>query len=293
MVVVRLKGGLGNQLFQYAFGRALCERAKQSLVLDTSYFDSSNPGETPRDYRLHHYAIAADVGVPSGVKKVLKLGRKRRGIRSRVVRSLFNVHINNEKSFEYAQTPPPEGYGVWQYDGYWQSPLYFDDIRPILLEELSPRLAPQGENARLLDEMRGCNAISVHIRRGDYVTSAKTQEFHGLCGLEYYKAAMALMAEQVEAPRFYVFSDDIAWARDNIVAPCPVVFVGHNDDAAAYEDLRLMSACRHHIVANSSFSWWGAWLNPYEQKKVIAPQRWFLDASVNCKDLVPASWSRM
>jgi len=291
MLVIKLKGGLGNQLFQYAFGRALSISTQKPLLLDIGYFRSAQTGETPRNYCLHHYPLDARIGMPWLLKTAFRSAKKLSklpGIESRVT-----VRSVREASFRYQEPELPRGYGIWYYDGYWQAPSYFEDIRPTLLRELQPSAPARGSNARMLERIDQCDAISVHVRRGDYVSNTVANAFHGLCDPHYYHTAMRRMAESVANPVFYIFSDDIPWARANIKTDYPMVFVEHNDDAAAFEDIRLMSACRHHIIANSSFSWWGAWLNGRADKKVIAPRRWFCDSTMSCADLIPTAWSRL
>lgn len=294
MLIVKLKGGLGNQLFQYAFGRALSLRNEQSLILDITHFDAVRSGETPRDYRLHHYAISAKTEVPQAARKLLRMAKKNKLMKSSLVRSLFEIRSITEKGFEYRDIEPARASrGIWYYDGYWQAPRYFEEIRQTLLQELTPVVAAEDKNAETLGWIKNSSAVSLHVRRGDYVANPAANAFHGLCGLDYYRAAMDHMEKLIASPTYYVFSDDIGWARENIRTRYPTVFVEHNDDRAAHEDLRLMSQCHHHIIANSSFSWWGAWLSPNPDKKVIAPKRWFLDDSMNCTDLIPSSWIRM
>ncbi|MBS1565210.1 MAG: alpha-1,2-fucosyltransferase, partial [Bacteroidetes bacterium] len=152
---------------------------------------------------------------------------------------------------------------------------------------------PSLANKAVLERVEKTNAVSLHIRRGDYVTVAHTNQLHGTCSIDYYQRAAELIADVSPDPVFYIFSDDIAWVRENLQLPFPIVFVEGNDEAHAYEDMRLMSRCRHHILANSSFSWWGAWLNGRPDKIVVAPQKWMNNDSIVPKDLIPVSWKRL
>lgn len=135
--------------------------------------------------------------------------------------------------------------------------------------------------------------MSLHVRRGDYVSDARTHATLGVCSLDYYRAAVRYIADHVEAPEFFVFSDDIAWAQANLELGHPCHYVDHNRGAESYNDMRLMSLCRHHIIANSSFSWWGAWLNPRADKVVVAPARWFAGGNRVVDDLFPPGWVRL
>lgn len=140
--------------------------------------------------------------------------------------------------------------------------------------------------------MQQCESVSVHVRRGDYVTLASASAYHGLCTLDYYHRAIRHVAERVANPTLFVFSDDPEWTKANLHSPFPTHYVDHNPAGKAFQDLRLMSLCRHHILANSSFSWWGAWLSRSNGGLVIAPERWY---AVNrpTPDLIPARWIRM
>jgi len=135
--------------------------------------------------------------------------------------------------------------------------------------------------------------VSLHIRRGDYVSNRSTLEIHGVLGIDYYVRALNLMEEKVKEPQIFVFSDDIPWARDNLKTNLPLQFIDHNGVEKNYEDLRLMSNCKNHIIANSSFSWWGAWLSSNSEKIVITPMNWFNQSNMDTRDLIPVSWYRI
>jgi hypothetical protein len=145
------------------------------------------------------------------------------------------------------------------------------------------------QNAELAVQIGQVNAVSLHVRRGDYAKNPKTTATHGLCSLDYYQAAIQYISDQVEQPYFFIFSDDIAWVKKQLKMNFPCRYVDHNHGVESYNDMHLMSICRHCIIANSSFSWWGAWLNPYKDKIVVAPQRWFANDN-NVKDLFPPEW---
>jgi hypothetical protein len=178
-------------------------------------------------------------------------------------------------------------------EGYWQSERYFQDIEPTIREELQFANAPDPENAALLDDIAGRPAISLHVRRGDYLLP-KHQLMYAGCSLEYYRNAVDFIAASANIdPVVYVFSDDTEWARDSLQLKAHTRIVSHNGVERAHEDLRLMSACRHHIIANSTFSWWGAWLNASPDKIVVAPKTWTLDPAIYNPDILPASWRAM
>jgi hypothetical protein len=175
--------------------------------------------------------------------------------------------------------------------GYWQSERYFDAIADRLRGELTPRQPPDPVNAALLAEIEAAEAVSVHVRRGDYVDHP---DIHPLMPVEYYRAAVDAVRARTRDPRFFIFSDEPDRAGALLSWLSPATVVSHNGAERDSEDLRLMRHCRHHIIANSTFSWWGAWLCPHADKVVIAPRRWFADAFPHSTaDLLPPRWLRI
>lgn len=286
MIIVRLTGGLGNQMFQYATARRLADVNDAQLKLDISHF-GRNPA---RAYALGHFNIQATIASPKEV--VWFNGREK--VR-RVKQMLHSLHPKPRWKWAFQGS----GYfdptiltlkGNVYIDGAWQSEKYFRDIAPALREELTVRDEPNVANRTMSEQIRHGESVSLHIRRGDYVTNSTTLRVHGLSSLEYYGSAVCWLTEQVPLPRFFVFSDDSDWARDNLQLDYPTTFVSHNGADKHYEDLRLISQCRHHIIANSSFSWWGAWLCTYPGKIVIAPRQWFHEFEYDIHDIVPVEW---
>lgn len=200
----------------------------------------------------------------------------------------------------------PGGYfdaNIWQAPrhcmlvGFWHSEEYFKDIECSLRREFTLRAAISEDSAKVADQIRNVNSVFVHIRRGDYVSDAGINRDFGICSIEYYQSAVEYIKRQVMRPHFFVFSDEPEWARDNLKLSAPVTVVDHNrpGDGLApgreHEDLWLMSLCQHAIIANSSFSWWGAWLNAATDRIVIAPRNWF--RTLASTDYVPARWIKM
>ena len=134
------------------------------------------------------------------------------------------------------------------------------------------------------------NSVSIHIRRGDYVADPTMYTSHGTCDIDYYNRCVESLTEKVKDTSFFVFSDDPQWSRDSLKLQYPAIFVDHNDMEHGYEDMRLMSQCKHNIIANSSFSWWGAWLNNNENKIVLAPEKWFAKKTYIINDMIPVQW---
>ncbi|HBG06022.1 MAG: hypothetical protein A2075_15665 [Geobacteraceae bacterium GWC2_58_44] len=293
MIIVKLMGGLGNQMFQYAAGRSLALRRGTSLKLDLSFLEGYQANHTRRSFELERLDIRAEKATPGELAAVERgepsslfqrtLGAffKRRAGMKLFLEKQFNV---NPEFFEL----PDQVY----LEGFWQSEGYFKDYGDIIRREFTPSTAPVGKNLELMDEIRSVNAVSLHIRRGDYVTDPAIRAAHHVCELDYYQKGAEVMASSLQAPHFFVFSDDSDWVAANLKLQHPTTFVSHNQ-GRGYEDLRLMSLCRHHIIANSSFSWWGAWLNPSPDKIVCAPGRWFNEMPANTCDLIPQGWRKI
>lgn len=283
MIAVRLIGGLGNQMFQYAAGRALAERLGTELLLDTREFEHYSL----YNYGLHKFAI--DIPAASPEELARWPSWIRRG--SRLLRKI-GIHTRwySEIKFQYdtAWESIPDGTMI---DGYFQSERYFADITELLRREFVPVTPLSQQNAYYAELARGCESVMIHVRRGDYVTNIKALKTHGVCTVDYFEASVAYMRERLENPRFFVFSNDMEWAQKNLKLGDDAVFVTGNEQASEI-DIHLMAQCRHHIIANSTFSWWGAWLNSSASKIVIAPKCWFAK-SINTRDLIPLHWIRL
>lgn len=288
MIVARLCGGLGNQLFQYAAGRRLAHARGTELVLDLGWYARTPSLDTPRVYELGHYPIQARPAVP-GEALWCRLHE------GRLLRRLPFLPRRwrhcREKSFAFDPLIldlPDNTY----LDGYWQSYRYFADIAGLIRAELTPMVPFGPQDEKVAASIAKGDAVSVHVRRGDYVTHQAAAVNHGLCSLDYYKLALERILFHVERPHFFIFSDDAAWARKNLLLPGPATFVDHNGPATAFQDLRLMSLCNYQITANSSFSWWGAWLNPQPNKVVVMPKQWFANQR-DTNTLASGDWIRL
>ena len=276
-------GGLGNQLFQYAAGRSLALRHDVNLRLLFNPSDSQRK-ITPQKLEISHFNIQAKV-----ISKIQLI--------EHLVPDSFSSLIKGEFPKTFRES-------VLHYDknflklgpntrlkGYWQSERYFMSCRKVLREDFRIITPPSKQNISLMTEISSLPAVSVHIRRGDYVTNPEANAYHGTCGLKYYKDAMEYVETHMStAPIFFVFSDDPIWVKQNFKPNFKTFYVDCNDASTSYEDLRLMAACKHNIIANSSFSWWGAWLNKSPGKIVVAPKKWYADTSINNPDMVPDDW---
>lgn len=291
MIIVKLIGGLGNQLFQYAAGRRLAHVLEVELKLDIAGFEDDRI-PTPRRYSLGNFNIQENF---ASAEEAAALSSLKRGIVERVLAKVLHkrpTHIS-QKHFYFDPAILTLSDGVY-LDGYWQSEKYFVDITEIIRREFTVKF-PQTEKNKDLEEMiTSRESVSLHVRRGDYVSNPKMSQEHSICEPDYYLRCVEQLTRTVKDPHFFVFSDDSEWSRDNLKQTYPTTFVDHNKADRDYEDLRLMSLCRHHIIANSSFSWWGAWLNTRNDKIVFAPKQWFTKKVQSLRkmdDLLPATWN--
>jgi hypothetical protein len=290
MIIARLNGGLGNQMFQYANGKAKALELDTQLLLDISEFET---------YRLHQgfelsKIFVGSFGVASSDQiKSLKgspLHGKMLKLASKISKLFLKKSFIQEPHFQYwdgIKSVADNSY----LSGYWQSEKYFQNFQDQIATDFRFAIPLQGMNEALATTIQedGQTSISLHIRRGDYVANPKTQAYHGVCSLDYYQKAIAYLTGRVEKVHFFIFSDDPEWVKQNLTMTYPHTFVSHNTGENSYNDMRLMSLCQHHIIANSSFSWWGAWLNQSTSKIVIAPKKWFA-ADINAQDLLPSKW---
>ncbi|WP_290697518.1 alpha-1,2-fucosyltransferase [Amphritea sp.] len=288
MVIVRLIGGLGNQLFQYAYALSLLEQG-YDVKLDVSEFDTYT---LHGGYSLQEYIERLELAT---VEEVVETSRV--GLLSTLLRKLQgkkSKRVIKESNFSYDEkmlTPNDNHYLV----GYFQSEQYFKNIRSKLLNNLSleHKLSVYSESVGSAISSSSVS-VSVHIRRGDYVSDKTASITHGVCTLDYYYAALKFVEDRYSEADFYVFSDDIQWVKENLRIK-RAQYISSEEKRFAGEDIYLMSQCDHNIVANSSFSWWGAWLNDNERKVVIAPKQWYADSYMQelSKTLVPDSWIRL
>jgi hypothetical protein len=285
MYIFQLMGGLGNQMFQYAAAKSLQYATGKPVKFD---FDSPYP-HIKYYYNLDVFRLEAKLASNAELwpckpkKKLLKR------LFLAVGKDPACKLVREKRDFHFDPTFFQIADGSY-VSGFWQSEKYFKQIESSIRADFEFTMPLAGKNSAMADSILGCNAVSVHIRRGDYVNVSSTNKLHGTCSLQYYEQAIQKIGAEVSNPVFYFFSDDVAWVKKNITIQFAHHFVDHNDTFKNYEDLRLMSLCKHHIIANSSFSWWGAWLNPSKQKLVIAPSRWMNDPSLTTPDLIPAEW---
>lgn len=288
MIIVRLMGGLGNQMFQYAVGRSLTVKHKTNLKLDLSFLQNPPKNITHRPYELNVFNIQSDIANKSEIDKFIPNNKILYNIK-RITGLKGVIKEPHLHFYEGLLSAPDNSYLI----GYWQSEKYFKEVEDIIRKDFDIKLKATGINQKMIEKINNYNSVSIHVRRGDYISNPKANKFHGTPPLEYYEKAIEKMDTHVDKPHFFVFSDDPSWTKDHLQFEYPMTFISHNPDEKSYEDLRLMSLCKHNIIANSTFSWWGAWLNQNTEKMVIVPKKWFSDPSINTNDIIPVSWIKI
>ena len=295
MICVKLFGGLGNQMFQYAFGKSLSCRLNSSLFFDISFFNIKSYNTTKRLFELKIF----DINLSCVEEAELPIFKP---ILLRIVNTIFyKIGLNGIQTSRYfienkigyiASTHKIKNYCY--LSGYWQSFKYFQDIENIIREDFRFPEIKDERNLIIVSQIIVENSVSIHVRRGDFIDQSLTN-VHASCSIDYYNDAINFINKHISSGRFFVFSDDISWAMNNLVLPPNSVPVTGNTGENSFIDMQLMSLCKHNIIANSSFSWWGAWLNNNSNKIVIAPKLWYRDTHMNDHtiDLIPKEWIRI
>ncbi len=293
MILVRIYGGLGNQMFQYATGRHLALVHNTALKYDDGFFEFKNDdSSTKRDFELKVFNTHIERASEQELDSFLKKGRIQKRLED-LFPFLERRHLVNEK-FHPFNPEVLKAKNSSYLNGYWQSEKYFSAIREVLVNDFSLKNPFEGLNKELAERCRQNNTVAIHIRRGDYVSNPKNTEYHGLCTMDYYYAALELLKKRTQTPlTLFVFSDDAPWVNEHFRPGCDFTTIDWNKGKDGCYDLHLMSLCHHNIIANSSFSWWGAWLNTHGDKLVVAPKTWFATKTIDSSQIVPESWIRI
>jgi hypothetical protein len=288
MMYTSIYGGLGNQMFQYATAKSISVARNVDFKIDTCKMNNSN--FITRNFLLSKFNISAQM---AQIDEVFEFHNNK--YFDFVLRKLYqkNIKLTNKifekKYFHFDKDLLSNQKGY--LDGYWQSFKYFENIRDILLKEFTLVQELNFENKLILNQINESNSVSIHIRRGDYVKDKKNEKIYAVFGMEYYEDAIFYLIKTIQNPSFFVFSDDLEWASKNLDLK-NATFVDVNATQNPANDLILMSSCKHNIIANSTFSWWSAWLNKNAQKVFIAPKRW-MSTIDNLDDLYPQNWIRL
>jgi len=278
LIKVRLKGGLGNQMFQYAVGLSTAMKLETELILDATSFKS----DEKRNYDLGQFNISKE-------KKVIHKMSYLRILSDKLIWKVFNedyIKSNYDKNYLSIKDQTI-------LDGYWQCDKYFSDIEDEIRSTFVVKPKKKIAFDRLVDKIDNPNSVSLHIRRGDYVEKSGQPSSHVLLGLDYYRRAVDIIKQKIPKIKLWVFSDEPDWVRANFKSETPFEVLSDLALFTSAEEMSLMSRCAHNIIANSTYSWWAAWLNNNKEKIVIAPKLWFLnDGGIDDKRL-PTSWDRI
>jgi hypothetical protein len=289
MIITKIQGGLGNQMFQYALGKTLALRNNTELKLDTTLF---------RNYEFHSYSlghlnIQETLATDEEIRSFEKY-RARKGKLGKILNPLFadKARYMDESAWTFV----PEALELKDpcyINGYWQSEKYFIEIEDTIRKEFSLR-EPLDQYSRDMAAKISATpgSVMLHIRRGDFVYHPYASKMMGVCPPEYYDAAQAIIRERVQDPHYFVFSDDLKWVKEHVKTGFPTEYIGQGPEKN-YQDLDLMRLCTHHILSNSTFGWWGAWLSDHSRTGItIAPTRWN-NKNFDTKDLIPEHWIKL
>ena len=294
IITVFLTGGLGNQMFQYAAARSLAERTGACLLIDLSLLNVRTKNTTPRNYELNRFVLDKNVKIVSSKLRGLLISKLYYNIRNTLpgkkITEFFSIFTDKE-SYNFDPRFSQLRHKV-KLLGYFASEKYFLNYKQIIQNSFIFKEKLCSKNNELAEIIKNTNAVSVHIRRGDYIRNQNAASNFVSCPKEYYEQAIAYICERIESPWFFIFSDEPQNAKEFLNVE-NAVYINWNKGEESYNDMRLMSFCKHNIIANSSFSWWGAWLNNYPQKIVIAPRQWFKNELKNDNDLIPQKWIRL
>jgi len=296
MVIAKLQGGLGNQMFQYAAGLSLARKRQTNLKLDISFLLDRAPKENfvLRDFDLEVFDVPESVATPEEVRSFTRLTEPgTRSLLERLEDKMIRRSYFREENGPFDCRVLDLSRRTY-LDGYFQNEKYFEDIGAIIRQcfkfpEHQWELTPEG--AALMDAITSSNSVCLNVRRGDYVTNPASHYWHGVCEKDYFLKAMTCLAEKVESPHYYVFSDDPAWCRESFSGMPNLTVVGHEHKGPRFvQYLWMMSQCKHFIIPNSSFAWWAAWLAKNPEKLILRPSVWFRAPEMKGVNICPESW---
>lgn len=285
MVIVRVTDGLGNQMFQYALYRNLQMMGKEAY-LDMNNLSKMDESNAPDITLLPNVILKR-----ASSKDVRKLGTDRDNIFSKLRLKILGrraTHILEDYNLHFQEEILEKNNAY--LEGYWQSEQYFSNIRDQLLNEFMFPKIMSSKNETVSKKMQGEQSVSLHIRRGDYLKGRAKQLYGGICTEKYYNDAILYMRNKYPNVQFYIFTNDIEWVKQKY-CDTDMTIVDWNQGMDDYWDIYLMTQCKHNIIANSSFSWWGAWLNNHSDKEVISPKTWFNPEFHDAKHIICKEWT--
>ena len=290
MIITELNGGLGNQLFQYAFGLAVAKQYGTDLKFDIQALQGSDS----RPFALDKFNIAHEIASPKDIRRILAMdvgilrwiaGR----VSPRALRRYSNRYIDETK-ISFINNELFHISNDAYLKGYWQNERFFRSAAKEVKSSVILKTPLSDKSQKVANQINTANSVGIHIRRGDYVSNPTANSHHGICSLDYYSEAIQRILIYFPSAKFFVFSDDIPWCMENLNFNSDAIYVNHNGTQRSHEDFALLSMCKHHIIANSSFSWWAAWLND-AQGKTIAPQNWYRSSHRKTQDIIPPRWT--
>jgi hypothetical protein len=296
VIVVTVMGGLGNQMFQYATGRALSERTGRRLVLDTTMMPSGAPPYV-RAFLLHGLpidgrtrVIGRTLGALAGTGSRMQpfVADVRAVLRGALRRRTVSEPAHGHGPAVDLRTIPDRLAILY---GYWQSPAYFEDSAALIRRELLPPIADDSAVAQLLRRLDQHDIIAVHARRGDYATLDHVARVFGTLDADHFVTMGTRIAEQCDRPAMVVLCEDTDWAKRHIRFDAPTFYAEESAPLSAVEGMALLSRAQHHVLSNSSYSWWGAWLADHPDQMVIRPRRWFSDEAIDETSRWPDDWT--
>jgi len=278
MIEIKLKGGMGNQMFQYATGRSLGLKYKIPVTLNTEYFINTPLGDTKREYQLDLFNIDKHIKIIDAENPIIK-----------IIQKILQKFIGDRVSIFMTKLLLSVKLPVY-LNGFFQNEKYFNNIRHILVKEFTLVNKISAEAERIKHQLESSQSVAINVRRGDYLRPDNIK-LYGTCDIKYYNNAVTYIRNKMPNPLFCIFSDDQEWVK-NEFKMSNAIFAG-NDTLKDYEQMYLMTICKHNIIANSTFSWWGAWLNQNPDKIVIAPRQWMVDKTADELDILPKDWMQI
>lgn len=291
MIIQKIKWWLWNQMFQYAYVKALSLKNKTNFKIDISEFKTYF-----RPFELEVFNIEKQYTNKKYLPLYENLSSRNKYIniilkKIQLILKRFNKYHYIEKQFNFDSNF--SNIKAWYIEWYFQTEKYFINFEKEIRKDFEFIIKSSKQNLDAMKIIKECNSVSIHIRRWDYVTNKKANNFHWTCDLDYYRKAIDLVTLKIESPTFFLFSDDIQWVKENLKLKNKSYYIDWNNVNTNYEDMRLMSLCQHNIIANSSFSWWWAWLNKNKNKIVIAPTKRVNNYNLNTSDIIPDKWLKI
>ena len=282
MIITEINGGLGNQLFQYAAGLSLAEKHQTQLKINVDF----KQADTSRTLGLSHFNIFLESATPEEIKHYSPTSILFKKILSYLPLALQKFY--KERQFSYQPDFEKLGPNVY-LKGYWQSERYFSTIATQVKDIFTLQPHFYSNILPLIEEIKQTESVSIHVRKGDYLLHPYS-DYYATLESAYYNNALAALQDNLPQLKLYVFTDDPKWVKENLALPIPYTLISGVQTRSMYEDFQAMLSCKYHIIANSSFSWWTAWLSARDGKKVVAPKEWFKNGPSDTADLIPKSW---